>query len=62
MIFCRKSVDETVVQMNMRNPNTPAGGDSKDLAEVQMCDNPAYQEISRFPSENMPHIYEMVPL
>ena len=56
-------MDETVVQMNIHNPTTLSGGDNnKNLDAVQMCDNPAYQEISRLPSENRPHIYEVVPL
>lgn len=51
-------MDEEVVHVNIPNP----GSDNynEELSDVQMSDNPAYQDINRFSQENVPHIYERV--
>lgn len=36
------------------------GDNNEELSDVQMRDNPAYQEISISTQENEPHIYERV--
>ena len=38
------------------NIPSPGGGNNKEMSDVQMRDNPAYQEISTFAQENQPHI------
>ena len=42
------------------NIPSPGGGNNEELSDVQMRDNPAYQEIGRFAQENQPHIYERI--